>query len=240
MLFSKLNEIEVNGASIYVDACFILAYLDSTDNRGDTIGSALYNWKNRGFTIGISNHTFGEVINTLLKMVILRSYNVFEKNKEKLVKEGETSLTPDERKKLISLESAQLVNNIINSNNDIRTFTENKNQLSFNVTTVLKRIKEQKPLERNKLDNYYQKALEEYEDFLHYLEENLQIEIDIVDSTEKAHDLAYDYIHDYQIEPIDALHLAIAKSKNFDYFATLDGDFNNLRSMYDLPEIVGL
>ncbi|MCC3359129.1 hypothetical protein [Bacillus sp. REN16] len=49
---------DFSGASIYLDACFILTYLDKTDSRRTEVARVLDVWADfEDVVIGISNHT---------------------------------------------------------------------------------------------------------------------------------------------------------------------------------------
>ncbi len=216
--FNGIKHIDFHQASIYTDACFLLSYLDLSDNRGDKVSAVIDKWsKDEIKEIAISNHVMGEVVHTLFKNHIRDVLTIVHKsriNNEKICNDdlsliGDlwisnkiTDLVP--RKKLDTL----LV----------------EGELFYNIDTLIKDFKNTYDKKRQGLDFYYNEAVNKYNGMLHDLSE-LGLKIVISNSTEDVHHLALSIMRTSQIDSHDAIHLAIARLQQYEYFATLDSDF---------------
>lgn len=70
----NLDSEDYSGASIYIDACFILTFFDKSDDRRLAVANALDIWAQyEDVALGISNHTVTEVINRTFQMLVLGS-----------------------------------------------------------------------------------------------------------------------------------------------------------------------
>ncbi|NNU83783.1 hypothetical protein ETC05_07930 [Geobacillus sp. BMUD] len=75
-----LNE-NFGQASIYIDACFILSYMDSDDPRGDKVCEILQKWDHEGIhKLGISTHVFGEVLHNLFIQEVLLPLETYHRS----------------------------------------------------------------------------------------------------------------------------------------------------------------
>jgi predicted nucleic acid-binding protein len=55
-------------ASVYVDACFCLAYIDPLDSRGDKVAEIIDKWSSENLEcVYISNHVMSEIVNNALQ-----------------------------------------------------------------------------------------------------------------------------------------------------------------------------
>jgi hypothetical protein len=77
----QVDQEDFSGASIYLDACFILTFLDLDDNRHPEVARVLDVWSDHpGVILGVSNHTVAEVINRLFQIKILGTLEVYHQN----------------------------------------------------------------------------------------------------------------------------------------------------------------
>ncbi|WP_368668031.1 PIN domain-containing protein [Geobacillus sp. BMUD] len=88
---------------------------------------------------------------------------------------------------------------------------------------MIKSVKTSYPSQRDKLQIFYNNAINRYNEFLSHLRESFQVEFLCTDAN--IQDLALAQMRLLQLEAYDALHYAIATYHHYDYFATLDGDF---------------
>jgi predicted nucleic acid-binding protein len=208
-------------ASIYIDACFILAYMDSDDPRGDKVCEILQKWHGEGVAkLGISSHVFGEVVHNLFIQEILLPLEIYHQ------KQSNPKLKSHPDYQLGRLEeSVSFLYSV--SKRQIRNFY-NKN-FSINISNLIKSIKKDYPSQRSKLQIFYNNAIERYNEFLSHISEDFHIEFLSTDSN--IQNLALSQMRLFQLEAYDALHYAIAIYNDYNYFATLDGDFvHNLYS----------
>jgi predicted nucleic acid-binding protein len=211
---------QASNVSIYIDACFILSFLDEDDYYSEKIADMIDAWAHQGNIVGISTHTFAEVVNVLLKHKIERSLEVYILNKDNLETTGLSCLTAEEILDLINLESAKFFYQIYNDNNEDRAYK------------IIKRAKKDRT-KKHLINVYYERALSVYQEFLYSLEEYFDIKIEILSSREEEHQAALQYMSLFQLETHDAVHFSIAKNYNYEYFITLDGDFNHIVNSLD-------
>lgn len=210
-------------ASVYLDACFILGYLDTKHPYITRIDALIDKWIDCGVTVGISNHVFQEVVNTLLineihtviELAYLKNSSnpIHQKIWEKQ-NEVEHDRMGDEgvAKQLLHLAGKERVQKRYQGYN-----------VTINVKDLLKQAKSHIS-DREKLNRYYQNALHVYNAFLEGLAD-LGIAVRHLESDHLALDTAKAYMQLFQLEPADALHLALARVNEFDYLVTLDSDY---------------
>ncbi|WP_052144936.1 hypothetical protein [Halalkalibacter okhensis] len=217
--FEEMIDIDFTQASIYMDACFILAYLDSKDARGDKVANIMEKWDKDGIDcVAISNLVMSEVVHNLFKNEIR---NVLALTHKILKREKGRSFTPtaEELDVLNDFETAKRLTSLIpKSKLDdlIRT-----GQLHYSIEELLKQYKIRFPLDRDPLHHYYNKSVDSYNAFV----EGIGFKVLTPDSGFSTQLAASSYIKLFQLSPYDAFHLALAAENHFDYLATLDSDF---------------
>lgn len=208
--FNDIKHINYHQASINLDACFVLAYFDFNDDRGDRVAEILNKWsKDQVKNLVISTHVLGEVIHNLFKNLVREDIaNFYNKNYTELVGDVRTvdrmlKITPHNSKEYF-----------------IKTGI-----LNINVDTLMKEFKRLFPSNRDGLDIYYNKAVDKFSGFINYLYNELNIDVITPSSDTTTKDLALLNMRIQQLSIYDAYHIAITSQYQFDYFATLDGDF---------------
>lgn len=202
-------------ASIYIDACFILAYMNSDDPRGDKVCEMLQKWQEEGIAqLGISSHVFGEVIHQLFMQEILFPLEIYH-NKQQRPKLKSSSYT-----QLGSLEEPTAFLYDV-WKKEIPSFY-NKHFV-VNVSRLIKSVKNRYPSQRNKLQIFYNNAIDRYNEFLSALRNNFHVSF--LNTNIDIQQLTLAQMKLLQLEVYDALHYALALYHGYDYFATLDGDF---------------
>jgi predicted nucleic acid-binding protein len=212
-------------ASFYVDACFLLAFLDENgDEAGELVERVLMKLEKEDIDcLMISNHVVSEVIHHLflgnIYNVIYTAYRKFKLN-QKLSKAEETLLgDPFVAKKLMEL---------------IESHTLNKMRQSQDVHIPIKeiiKVYKERYADRDSLNHYYDTVVERFNLLCSNLGEWFNIRIQHVSSDEETFYIAQDFMRELQLEINDSLHLALAKQHEADYFVTLDGDF--VHNFYD-------
>jgi predicted nucleic acid-binding protein len=202
-------------ASIYIDACFILAYMNSDDSRGDKVCQILEKWHGEGITkLGISSHVFGEVVHNLFIQEILLPLEIYHK------KQLNPRLKSHPDYQLGKLEeSVSFLYGVWRK--VIPRFY--KKDFNVNISDLIKSVKTNYPSQRSKLQIFYNNAIDRYNEFLSGIRNDFTIEF--LDTNSDIQDLALSQMRLLQLEAYDALHYAIAMYNGYDYFATLDGDF---------------
>lgn len=77
---TEVKEISYHQASIFVDACFFLAYIDLDDPRGDYVLTILDIWKEHEVKeVIISNHVASETIHNIFKNHIRETLSLTHK-----------------------------------------------------------------------------------------------------------------------------------------------------------------
>jgi predicted nucleic acid-binding protein len=232
----KIDSEDYSGASIYLDACFILTYLDKSDKRRPDVARVLDTWAEYpDVTLGISNHTVAEVINRIFQMLILGSLQIFHENNRLInqTKDGYEKLTPFQKEQLVNLDSARYLYSLAKKEEILRLY---KKEVNVNISELIKMAKEHE-IKRKKLDTFYNIAITKFESFINCMRSDLDFTVEFLDSmAEPDYQVAKTNMRFLQLDITDSFHLAIAKSNDYDFLATLDSDFiHNLYST--LPEL---
>lgn len=219
----QMNSENLFGASVYLDACFILAYLDKTDSRKLDVADALDFWAENKVRIGYSNHTFTEVTTRIFQMLVLGSLEIYHKKKHFLnnTRDGFDKLSDQERVKLINFDSARYLYRVA-KNEEILRFSNKK--VSANVSELIKRAKENQS-KRYLLDVYYHLALQHFKEFIRKMREQLELDVELLSDGFEENELAKVHMQLTQLDPTDSIHLAITRMNKYDYLPTLDSDF---------------
>lgn len=229
----KIDSIDYSGASVYLDACFILTYLDKTDNRRSEVARVLDLWSDtQNVKLGLSNHTAAEVINRLFQMLILGALQVYHENNALLnqTKNGYDKLPEQKKQQLINMESARYLFGLAKKEDILRLY---QREIRINVGELVKLAKEDEK-NRSKLDVFYNLAVNIFEAFIFNMSNELGFKVEILDSLETPHyHTAKANMRIMQLDIIDSFHLAIAQANNYNFLATLDGDF--IHNFYPQP-----
>jgi predicted nucleic acid-binding protein len=221
----QIDSVDFSGASIYLDACFILAYFDKSDHRRHEVARALDVWADyEDVTLGMSNHTVAEVINRLFQMIILGSLQVYHEKNKLLnhTRDGYDKLSTEEKEKLVNLDSARFLYGLAKKEEILRLY---KKEVNVNITDLIKLAKMDEE-KRSKLDVFYNLAVDKFELFIYSMRNDLGFRFEILGSNEDPH--YYEAIINMktmQMDITDSFHLAIAQSNNYNYLSTLDSDF---------------
>lgn len=221
---------DFTGASIYLDACFIITYLDKDDPRRGDVIEALSIWAEHSNTrLAISNHTVAEVINCLFHSLILTCIDTYHQNNFNINQRssGYEQLSQTVKEKLIDLETSRFIYKVAKATQLLQIYNNRKS--SANVNYLIKAIKDDYPTKRHFLDVFYNRVVDIFEGFYLNITQRLEIPIDILPSKEVDYHLFKVHMRLLQLDPTDALHLAIARLNQCKYFATLDIDFVNER-----------
>ena len=134
----QMNNENLLKASVYLDACFILAYLDKTDARSLDVADALDIWAENEVRLGYSNHTFTEVTNRLFQMLVLGSLQVYHEKKQLLnnTRNGFDKLSDEDRVKLINLDSARYLYRVAKDEEILRFYNK---KVAANVGELIKK-----------------------------------------------------------------------------------------------------
>jgi predicted nucleic acid-binding protein len=226
----QVDQEDFSGASIYLDACFILAFLDLDDNRRPEVARVLDVWSDHpGVILGVSNHTVAEVINRLFQIKILGALEVYHQNNKLInqTREGLNKLSSERKMRLLDLDGARFLYGLAKHEEIIRFYNKNVN-VSVNVMDLIKLAKKDE-VNGNKLDAFYQAAVDTFEEFVQKMTDDLGFEaVEILDSTaDISYPAAKVFMQQFQLDITDSFHLAIAQENEYNYLATLDGDFVN-------------
>jgi len=226
----QIDQEDFSGASIYLDACFILAFLDLDDIRRPEVARVLDVWSDHpGAILGVSNHTVSEVINRLFQMKVLGALEVYHQNNKLInqTKQGFNKLSAEQKMRLLDLDAAKLLYSLA-KREDIMSFYNKNTNVSVNVMELIKLVKKDDD-KRNKLDVFYRAAVETFDEFVQNMTEELGFTtVEILDSTaDISYPAAKVFMQQFQLDITDSFHLAIAHENEFNYLATLDGDFVN-------------
>ncbi|MGY3718060.1 hypothetical protein ACWE42_21325 [Sutcliffiella cohnii] len=227
---NQIDQEDFSGASIYLDACFVLAFLDLDDNRRPEVARALDVWSDyTGVILGVSNHTVAEVINRLFQIKVLGALEVYHQN-NKLINQtsnGFKKLSPDQKNRLLDLDGAKFLYRLAKREDIIRLYNKNIN-VSVNVMELIKLAKKDEA-NRHILEIFYRDAINTFELFIQNMTDELWFEtVEILDSTaDISYPAAKVFMQQFQLDITDSFHLAIAHENNYNYLATLDGDFVN-------------
>lgn len=221
----QINSVDFTGASIYLDACFVLAYLDKSDHRRYEVGRTLDLWADHeDVTLGMSNHTVAEVINRLFQMIILGSLQVYNENNKLInqTRNGYDKLSPREKEKLIDLDSARYLYGLAKKEDILRFYHK---EVVVNITDLIK-IAKTNEAKRSKLNVFYDLAVKKFEMFIDGMRDDLGFQVEFLDSNANPHySVAKNNMRFMQLDITDSFHLAIAQSNGYNYLATLDSDF---------------
>ena len=224
----QIDQEDFSEASIYLDACFILAYLDLDDERRPEVARVLDVWSDHPEVIlGMSNHTVAEVINRIFQIKVLGALEVFHQNNRLInqTRDGISKLTAEQKQKLVDLEGARYLYSLAKREGIMRF--SNKN-VSVSLMELIKLAKKDEE-KRKKIDIFYQVAVDIFDTFVQQMTDELGFNgVKILDSTAKlSYSTARIYMKLFQLDITDSFHLAIAHENKYDYLATLDGDFVN-------------
>lgn len=231
----QINEASLNQkeqAFYYLDACFILAYLDSDDVCGEKVAEMLDEWSKNKSKVCISNQTFIEVCHTRFKRNIIHAIKLVDRDYSRIQQYGIKSLSNDTIDLLIEPNSAKYLHSIAKKNG----FFQNRNKFVGDVNELVKIVKE-RDQGRQQLKPFYQSAVDKYNEFNKLLIE-LEVEPKFLTSGIEECNLAQQFMITYQLDSSDALHLAIAKNNSVDALVTLDSDFEHLNSEINVPKIM--
>jgi predicted nucleic acid-binding protein len=228
--YDEVLDVHFGQASICIDACFILAFLDSNDPRGDLVGNVLEKWQKDGIAkIGIPVIVFNEVVHNLFKNYVLKAvvsagkiqYNSSNKGRKISLNDEEKIVGEEDfAKKLLRFAPNKAVLEIINGR-----------RYSIPVSDMIKDFKKNFPNERPQLTPMYQHSIQKINEFISILTNDFGFMVDILGADESTKDAAVSYMALFQLEIYDAMHLASTYCNSYDYFATLDNDFvHNLYS----------
>ena len=147
-------------AFYYLDACFILAYLDSDDVRGEKVAEMLDEWSENKSKVCISNQTFIEVCHTRFKRNIIQAIELVDRNHAKIQKYGMHSLSSDTLHLMVEPNSAEYLHSIAKKNK----YFQNRNKFVGDVNELVKIVKERMQ-GRQHLKSFYQSAVDKYNEF---------------------------------------------------------------------------
>lgn len=227
--YDSINISYNSDSSIYLDACFLLInFNDGQEDIKEKVANLIEKWRSEGVeTLRISNHVSTEVINVLfilnikkvIEIVYLKITGQIESYEEEHL---EQIIDPRVAKDLYNFGLDQKIKNWLWNN------VPQKEDINIKVSDVLKNAKRiLTPANRKKFDIYYQKAVNEYELLTKAF---LYRGFNVVPCISENNDLekSKEYMGRFLLESYDAIHLAIAKHNECDYFATLDGDFSDV------------
>ncbi|MCP8970032.1 PIN domain-containing protein [Ectobacillus ponti] len=211
----------IKQASVYVDACFILAFLDEADRRSVKVAALLDSWKHREIRLGISSHTFTEVIGVLMANTIMRALQIYREKQSDIASDGLAALTEEEKRDIVSIDAARCIHEIVHTL--LRSPKKHYSHERAMVRDILK-VGKTKPARRELLGECYTRSVQVFQGFIYSLREHFGIQVEILSSNEKTLHTASQYMTLYQLESYDAVHLALARNQ-YDFFITLDKDF---------------
>lgn len=228
--FHDLNYTDFAQASVYPDACFLLAFLDYDDVAGEIVEETLNIWKNHGIKyMGISNHTMSEVVQFLYTGLMINViYTAYRKNVKKEI------LTADEDILLGDGIAAMRLMNIIGVKK-LRLMEQGRFNLGVYQIKEAIKIYKSRYQDRETLNVFYERILDNYNDLFHSIEQDFGIEVLYLISNEEVTYTAQEFMRNFQLEISDSIHLAIAKEHKVDYFFTLDGDY--VHNLYENEEM---
>ncbi|MFD1676432.1 hypothetical protein [Alicyclobacillus fodiniaquatilis] len=211
-------------ASVYLDACFILAFLDKSDTRRLQVAHTIDLWANAGgVTLGVSPLTYSEVIRNLIQTHILRAVQVYQDKQAYLDRGAHTvrGLPQDEQRALVDYHSAKTLYQVAKSNRHV--YFNKDSEFLVNVNELVKSVKKRN--NQQCLEVFYSLAVEIYNQLMMSLHNDFGFTTRVVPVTSAEYLLAQGHVSLLLLESADALHLATARMSQFDYIATLDGDF---------------
>ncbi|MBU9714097.1 hypothetical protein [Evansella tamaricis] len=218
--YQEIECTDFKQASIYLDACFILAYLDSNDARGDKVADIIDKWNRDGIKeLSISNHVISEVVHNLLKLYIRNVLAIGYK-----IKQTSQSISPyipskDEQELVGDILTARRLTDLIPTH--LLTTLMKTGELRYSIEDLLKQYKLTYPNDRDTLSHYYNKSIERFNEFI----SGLGFKTRILVSDREIKDLSFSHMRLFQLSSTDAMHIALTVKNEIDYFATLDSDF---------------
>lgn len=130
-----------SGASIYLDACFILSFFDQEDHRHSVVADMLDLWSEQDVALGFSTHTYAEVVQNIFKMIVLGSLQAYHDNNRLInqTKYGFDRISERDKNKIGSLDTARFLYRI---GKDLIPHFGNRKEIHANVTELIKMAKE--------------------------------------------------------------------------------------------------
>lgn len=221
----QIDSEDFSAASIYLDACFILTYLDKTDHRRIEVARVLDVWADYDdVTLGMSNHTVAEVINRLFQILVLGSLQVYHENNQLInqTRNGYQQLQEVDKQKLLDLDSTRYLYSLAKKSEIMKYY---RKEININTAELIKLAKVDEG-KRSKLDVFYNAAVSSFSAFITSMRDELEFNVEILDSLADSHyDMAISNMRIMQLDIIDSFHLAIAQENDYDFLATLDSDF---------------
>jgi len=224
----QMQNMNFTGATIYLDACFIVTFFDESDSRQSDLIESLATWS--GFddvTLAVSNHTISESVNTFFHLDILTTIDTYHRYNSIINQQrnGYQQLSQHIKELIGDLNSARFIYKVAKDTGLLDLYNHQRNA-SAKINPLIKAIKEDFPEKRDLIDVYYGNAVARFNYFLQKVESNLGFNIQICNSGQTEMELALSQIRLFQLEPADAYHLAVTHLQ-CDFLATLDSDFVN-------------
>ncbi|MGP7818602.1 hypothetical protein [Niallia sp. 01092] len=218
--YTEVQYVNFNQASIAVDACFLLAYLDVDDQRGDKVSELLAKWAEEEISeLVITNKVAAEVVHNLFKNIIreiLFLVHKMNKNRYKPSDE-ELELLGDLKtaRNLAGYVPEQKLDKLVRSG-----------ELYHSIESILKDFKTNNSRNREGLHTYYNHAVSTFQGSIRDLSNELGLKISTPSFEEHdIQELALNIMRIQQLDVYDAFHIAYSSSHGCHYFATLDSDF---------------
>lgn len=219
---SNIRDLDVTQASVYMDACFILAALNIDDNRHDRVMDVLDRLSDRGVRWVTSNHISSEVVDNLFKIKVLRALQIYHEKIAYLQGRHKGVLTKQDRMELVDENAARDFYNLLRKHGLLNFRGKYAQGNAYEIVKFIKRF----PHLRRTLQVYYKSAVTTYRGFIRMLAD-YDIRAEHAPSDQSIELLALAYTHLHRLDMPDALHLAVARWSDCDYFLTLDGDFES-------------
>jgi predicted nucleic acid-binding protein len=211
--------LDFNQASIAVDACFLLAYLDADDPRGDKVSVLLDKWSNDKISeLVITNKVAAETIHNLFKNNIRDVLYLIHKMNTKRYRPN-----PKELEIIGDLNTARNLTKYVP-----RTKLDElviQGELYYNIGNILKDFKANE-VNREGLHTYYNHAVETFQGTIRDLSIDLNINVTTPNLDNIViQETALSIMRIQQLDVFDAFHIASSTLNGCNYFATLDSDF---------------
>jgi predicted nucleic acid-binding protein len=236
--YQEILDVNFGQASICVDACFILAFLDSNDARGDAVGNVLVKWQQDGIEkIGIPVQVFMEVVHNLMKNSVLKAVKSAAKH-QNTIGRGRKILLSHEEKALSQMGFSKALLRFT-PKEAVQRILQGKS-LAHPVSEIIKDFKRTLPDRRTELTPLYQESVKVINGFIETLTNDFEFKVDILGIDIDSKDAAVSYMSLFQLEIFDAMHLASTYFHSYDYFATLDRDFTHNLYTANLPKILNI
>jgi predicted nucleic acid-binding protein len=217
--YNHINDLNFNKASIAVDACFLLAYLDMDDSRGDRVSILLDKWStDKVNELVIPNKVAAEIIHNLFKNNIRNVLYLIHKI-------NTNSYKP-------TMEELKIIGDLKTARNLAKYLPKPKldelvrsGELYYSIENLLKDFKAQE-VNRDGLHTYYNHAVETFQGTIRDLLIDLSITVTTPDLDDNIlQELALNIMRIQQLDVFDAFHIASATLYGCHFFATLDSDF---------------